>query len=174
LGDEFGECGAALLDQLEEPHALARSCGRKLGHGLREQRAERLDQRLRAAVVVADHARPAQHVEHVHGRVSGYPCGHFAHPLEQPIEGFAVDEECSLGALGRTVVDRAVDLAALEIAGEALAQFALDRAQLLGQAEPGLEVAVVDAAQLAGERAPGPGGFATGEAGHAGNHAVGC
>ena len=56
-------------------------------------------------------------------------------------------------------------------AGDALAQHRFQRAQLVGQAHAELEEAVVDRAQLAAERAPGRGAFATGEGGHAADHA---
>ena len=76
-------------------------------------------------------------------------------PREQPLERLRVDLQPGLGDLRAAVADRAIDLAAAHFAREVLAQLALGGAQLIRQAEAGLEKAVIDAAQLAYERPPG-------------------
>jgi hypothetical protein len=72
--------------------------------------------------------------------------------------------------MGHPQVHGAVDLAAPQLAAELLAQFVLEAAQVLGQAETGLEVAVVDAAQFAGELPETVMDLAAREAGHADDH----
>jgi hypothetical protein len=70
------------------------------------------------------------------------------------------------------VVERypAIDLAPLELRDEDLAQRGVEPAQLVGQAELEVEVAMVDRAQLDAQRPPGQLGGGRREAGHAQDH----
>ena len=81
-----------------------------------------------------------------------------------------VDAQLAFGALGAAQVHGAVDLAALELAGEQLAQVGFQRPQLLRQPEAGLQVAVIHAAQLGGQGSPAAGELAPCESRHACNH----
>src|SRR5690606_12175966 len=65
---------------------------------------------------------------------------------------------------------RDVDLATAELRGDALAEIAFQRTQLLGQPQADLEVAVIHRAQLPGKAPPGATRFTPGESGHALNH----
>src|SRR5690606_3214789 len=89
--------------------------------------------------------------------------------LAELAEQGLVDREAGRG-LGRAQAHHQVQLAALHPRGDAFAQQRLQRAQLFGKAQAGLEEAVVDRAQFAGKRAPESAAFAAGEGGHAADH----
>lgn len=97
------------------------------------------------------------------------------HARDEPRERRLVDVERARGTLCVPQVHGAVHFAALQVARERLAQFALAAAQFLREAKLRFEEAMVDAAQLAGEGAPGALGLTSGEAGHARDHwMAGC
>ena len=128
-------------------------------------------QRRDVALGLADHAGPAQHVERIDGarRAAGHPV-HLGRAREQCSTSGSVEFE--RGDRGRRAaqVDARVDLAAAKQAAEDLARVAFESAQIFGQAQRQLEVAVIDGAQLAGERAPRALALAPREAGHAADH----
>ena len=71
------------------------------------------------------------------------------------------------GLGGRLVAQGAFHLAALQVLADGGAERALERAQLFGEAQRDLEIAVVDGAKVAGRPAPRPARGFTGVTRHA-------
>jgi hypothetical protein len=169
-GDQGFERGAALPEELAQPHALARPRRYEFLQRLAEEPLGGLLQLIPATRLVAQYARPAQHIECVQRRRQRQGAIDHMHGRQHALEPRGIDVECPGSALRPAVADGAVDLAATQLLGEARAQLALGGAQLIRQAEADLEEAMVDAAQLAHQRAPASAGLAAREAGHARDH----
>jgi hypothetical protein len=175
--DQGADLGGDALDPIHalgngggQLRALAFTRGHELVQHLVHQRQRLGLQRGRFDRLALQHARVLQQLgeAHAHLRESGLQA------LGQPaqlVDQHLVDRQRGCHFRCAQAQHR-IELAAVQAAGDLLAQGRLDRAQLLGQAQAQLQEAVVDRAQLAGKRAPGGCAFAAGVGGHAPNHAV--
>src|SRR5215472_12834945 len=129
--DESLERAAALLEELAQPLPFAGARRREILERRGEQGSGGREQRLAAHGVFAQHAGPAQHVEHVDGRRAVERAAHGLRRVQQPLERARVHLEGPADARRSAVAHAAVDLAAPHFLREARAQLALGRAQLV-------------------------------------------
>ena len=85
-------------------------------------------------------------------------------------DALGVDRERRRSRKGMVERDAAIDLAALELPDEQLAQHRIQRAELFREAQLEIEIAMVDRTQLHGQRSPRQFGRNGREAGHAQDH----
>jgi len=119
---------------------------------------------------LAQHPGPAQQFDGVDGRRLSERLIELVQAGQQPVERGLIDVEGHGVRLRRSLLQRAVDLAALEIARQRLSQLCFLRAAAVRQTQRRIEVAVIDATNLAYERAKRAGALMPRETRHAGDH----
>jgi hypothetical protein len=134
--------------------ALPRAGGEQLIEGGAGERRALALQQLGAQLLVAHHARPAQHLGRAERRRVGNLVAHRLLECGKLQEQGAVERRLARRRAGRQQVQAAVHLAAVQPGGEDLAQGRLHHAQLLADAEVEVQVARIDRAQLQVEHAP--------------------
>ena len=169
-GDHFPQRGAARLDQRRQPRALARARAGKISQGRARITPHGFLHLLGVVIGFAQHAGPAQQFDGVDRRGLSKRRIELAQPRQQAVERRLVDVQAHRIRLRPALLQRAVDLTALEIACQRLAQFRFQRAAAVRQAQRRIEVAVIHTADLAHERAKRAGALVPGEPSHACYH----
>jgi hypothetical protein len=172
MSNECFEAIATLFEQLAQALALPRTGCDEILERAGKQRMRRLLELLAVVGLVTENARPAKHIENVHGVISGKGARYIPYGRQKPFQRSRIYLQSSLGSLHTTMGDRAVDLAALNLTGKPLAQLAFRPAQLIRETKARLQEPMIHAAQLADERPPSAGNLSAGETGHAGDHAL--
>ena len=96
--------------------------------------------------------------------------GHFAQRARQLLHQDHIDLQRRIGNRRGAKPQHRLNLAPFQARRDALAHLLFEAAQILGQADEGLEITVIDGADLPHQFAKaGAGGF-TGKSGHAANH----
>ena len=167
---EFQQPGAALLQRVAQARALAVAGARQVGQRLARAGCARRRSGRGVARAVADHARPAQQIQHIDSR--GHAClrGNLLRPRGQRLASNSASTSSAAAAIGGPKVQRALDLAAAHRGGDRLAEFRFGGAKFLRQPAAHLEKAVIDGLQFPGQKSPGELPLASGKAGHATNH----
>jgi hypothetical protein len=130
----------------------SRARGGELGEHDREQVLAARLQFLQRQGLGGEHARPAQRVGRGQLGGTGQQRPHFRSQGFELLQHLLVDPEGLARSRRSGKRDPAFDLAARDLRDQGLAQHRLDRAQVVGQPELDVEIAVVDRAHLEAQR----------------------
>ena len=116
---------------------------------------------------------PAQQIEGFGGRRPSQPRTHLGARRQQQFEVAAVDAQLARGGGSRGEAQTGIHLATVEEGTDTFAYRHLQGTQILGEADEGLQEAVIDGAQLPGQFALVPAKGLAGEGGHTFGHGMG-
>ena len=172
-GDAGQQAVAALADEARQALTLPGAAGDQGAQGLVEQGQGLFLDGSQVRFLLFQDPGPAQQIEGFGGRRPPKPRAHLGTRREQQFQVAAVDAQLARDGGGRGEAQAGIHLAAVESGADALAHRHLQGAQVLGQADEGLQEAVIDGAQLPGQFAQFPGQGLAGEGGHTFGHGLG-
>lgn len=165
-----GEGRTALLDQCRESRTLALAGELEFRQGRGKQLPACRGQQLGVGVIAAHDAGPAQQLDQIDARQFRKSGAQLGDAGKQPGQRIPVDVEFTAAAGRRPLLQRAVDFPTFQRRRQRLAQLRLEGAAAIGQAQRGVEKAVIDTADLANQGPETSGALAPREPRHACDH----
>jgi hypothetical protein len=166
---QLDEAGAAQFQHVAQAPSLAVAKPSEILERLAQERMRGCEQRLHIASRVADHAGPAQQIQHIDPRPRSDIRRYLLRPPGQRFQERAVHFERSRGRRG-TKVQRTVDLATLDRARDGLTKIRFGNPEFFGKPAAEFEKTMVDGLQLPCQQPGGKLPLSSRKTGHATNH----
>ncbi len=172
LVGDAAQLGGPRRQHLRDALAFARARDREGGERLCEQVGGGRGKRRRVALRLAHDAGPAQQIDGIDSADRAETALYGRGIFDDPVEEGLVEREFAARRGSGADMKRGVDLAAPGNGADGAAELRLSSAQVLGQAQAHLEIAVIHAADFPGEKAGCRHPLGAREACHAPQHRV--